>query len=83
MEMRYWKTSLAAGAFLFLGALASTSLPVKASIFLEGFESSSRAGNKVSVLERVYYSLIQVNEREQQEDRSKQDESCFRMRAAL
>jgi hypothetical protein len=44
-----------------MAGVSSTSVPTKACVFLHEFKKSSKAGDRVSVWERVVYSLIEAN----------------------
>ena len=44
-----------------MASVSSTSIPTKACVFLHEFKKSSKAGDRVSVWERVVYSLIEAN----------------------
>jgi hypothetical protein len=56
-----WKGILLAGAFVMIVGVSSTQVPAKACVFLHEFKKSSKAGDRVSVWERVVYSLIEAN----------------------
>jgi hypothetical protein len=44
-----------------MAGVSSTRVPTKACVFLHEFKKSSKAGDRVSVWERVVYSLIEAN----------------------
>ena len=44
-----------------MAGVSSTNVPTKACVFLHEFQKSSKAGERVSVWERIVYSLIEAN----------------------
>ena len=44
-----------------MAGVSSTRVPTKACVFLHEFKKSSKAGERVSVWERVVYSLIEAS----------------------
>jgi hypothetical protein len=44
-----------------MAGVSSTRVPAKACVFIHEFKKSSKAGDRVSVWERVVYSLIEAN----------------------
>ena len=61
--MKGWRAAVAMAALACVGVLSVSPVPTKACLFLQEFESSSKAGDRVSLVERVVYSLIQANDR--------------------
>jgi hypothetical protein len=57
------RTTAATGALAAIALFAVSPIPSRTCLFLQAFESSSKAGSQVSLVERVVYSLIQANER--------------------
>ena len=57
-------------AFGGLVSISTSPVPSRACLFLQEFESSSKAGDRVSLIERVVYSLIQANDRAAREHKS-------------
>jgi hypothetical protein len=44
-----------------MAGVSTTRVPTKACVFIQEFKKSSKAGDRVSVWERVVYSLIEAN----------------------
>ena len=64
-KLTIWRRAAATAALAAFGVAASaTPIPTRACLFLQEFESSSKAGGRVSLVERVVYSLIQAKDRE-------------------
>jgi hypothetical protein len=61
--MKGWRGAIAVAALAGIGFLSISPIPSRACLFLQEFESSSKAGGRVSLAERVVYSLIQANDR--------------------
>ena len=61
MRGKSWKGLVLAGGLAVMASVSSTSIPTKACVFLHEFKKSSKAGDRVSVWERVVYSLIEAN----------------------
>jgi len=62
MKVKRWKAALLAGSLaLSAVVVADTPLPGKASIFYHEFRKTSKSGARVSVWERVVYSLMEAN----------------------
>jgi hypothetical protein len=58
--VKRWKRAVIAGVLAGAALLSISPVASRAAIFIEEFESSSRASNRVSLVERVVYSLIQA-----------------------
>ena len=58
---RNWKGLMIAGAFAAIAGVSSTQVPAKACVFLHQFNKSSKASDRVSIWERVVYSLIEAH----------------------
>ena len=63
MIVKSWKGLVLAGALAVMVGVSSTRVPAKACVFLHEFQKSSKAGDRVSIWERVVYSLIEANHR--------------------
>jgi hypothetical protein len=67
-----WRGAILVATLAFGGLLSISTSPVpsRACLFLQEFESSSKAGDRVSLIERVVYSLIQANDRATRDKRA-------------
>jgi hypothetical protein len=62
-KIKGWRGAMAVSTLAFAGLLSLSPVSSRACLFLQEFESSSKAGNRVSLIERVVYSLIQAKDR--------------------
>jgi hypothetical protein len=62
MRLRDFRSALAVAVLGMTGILMTTPIPLKAYVFVREFERSGRAETRVSVWERVVYSLIEAND---------------------
>jgi hypothetical protein len=58
--MRGWKELLTIGTLAGVGLIAVSPAGSRASLFLQEFERSAKASGRVSLVERVVYSLIRA-----------------------
>jgi hypothetical protein len=65
-----WRGAAAAAALAGFLVAGVSPYSTRACLFLQEFENSSKAGGRVSLVERVVYSLIQAKDREDRNRRT-------------
>jgi hypothetical protein len=58
--MKGWRGAVALGILAVVGLISMSPVPSRACLFLQEFESSAKAGSRVSLMERVIYSLFRA-----------------------
>jgi hypothetical protein len=69
-KFKGWRGAIAAGVLAFLGILSLSPVPSRACLFFQEFESSAKSSTRVSLAERVVYSLVQANDRASLQEKS-------------
>jgi hypothetical protein len=58
--MKGWRGAVAIGTLAGVGLISVSPIGSKACLFVQQFESSSKASDRVSLVQRIVYSLIQA-----------------------
>jgi len=62
MKPKRWKGALLAGGLMVALEISNTRLPERTCVFIHEFHKTSKSGSRVSVWERIVYSLIEAKQ---------------------